>query len=58
MHYFLSSVVAHAMVSEKGCQSISILAPEEDTSTRSVTELLQDIAKEKSNSPGTSSTKY
>ena len=44
-------IIAPAMVSESGCQSISIPAPEEDTSTSTVTELPQDIAKEKSDSP-------
>ena len=32
-------IIAPAMVSESGCQSISIPAPEEDTSTSSVTYL-------------------
>ena len=55
-NYFISChLIAAAMVSESGCQGISILELEEDTSTSSVTsmiaELPQYIAKEKSDSP-------
>ena len=40
-------IIAPAMVSESGCQSISIPAPEEDTSTSSVTYLRSTMTQER-----------